>query len=93
MTFCKTRFLFDKFHDMNVAEDGAADGGAELYLQVEQKCYQSWVSWCWYRHHHNILIITSMLMTFLSWSAERVECGGGVVQADVETGRATQNRF
>ena len=40
-----------------------------------------------------ILIITSMLMTFLSWSAERVECGGGVVQADVETGRAAQNRF
>jgi len=32
MTFCKTRFLFDKFHDMNVAEDGAADGGAELYF-------------------------------------------------------------
>jgi len=28
-------FLFNKFHDMNVAEDGAADGGAELYLQVE----------------------------------------------------------
>ena len=41
MTFCKARFLFDKFHDMNVAEDGAADGGAELYLQVEQKCFQS----------------------------------------------------
>ena len=40
-----------------------------------------------------ILIITSMLMTFLSWSAERVECGAGVVQAEVETGRATQNRF
>ena len=40
-----------------------------------------------------ILIITSMLMTFLSWSAERVECGAGVVQADVETGQATQNRF
>ena len=39
-----------------------------------------------------ILIITSMLMTFLSWSAERVECGAGVVQADVETGQAAQNR-
>ena len=40
-----------------------------------------------------ILIIKSMIMTFLSWSAERVECGAGVVQADVETGLATQNRF